>query len=137
MDDLQTTLQVPDSILVVRKPRSRDNVLERLIGNQDVLLLEIDLFANLGEKIVVRNDNLLLLIVSLRLDAVHAVAQDRVDHRLVIVTKDEESTTHIQFGIPNILVRELVVLCRISQMSQDADNLAPLFALTDLVQLVK
>ena len=135
MNNLQATLHVANPLLLLAV--IVNDVVEGLIRNHDLALLELNLLPNLRQQIVVRNHNLLLRVIPLRLDAIHSVPQNRIHLPLIIVAEDEEATTQIEFHLGEILVTKLHVLRRVNQVRQNAVDFLALGSIANLIDLIK
>ena len=66
-----------------------NNITNNFISYCNILFGESDLFPDLREKMVLCDNHLLLSIIPISLNSLHAVAQDRINLALVVIAEDE------------------------------------------------
>ena len=113
-----------------------DDVLNDLLADPD-LLVQIHLLERAGQKEVLRDRHLLLRIVALQFNNRHAVKENLVDLIEIVATEDKHHLAQINRNTGQVLILEVLILYRISQVDQQVLYLLALRGRANLVQLVK
>lgn len=109
-DGLDATLQLTNTLLITREVL---NNVRHDVLTEAKFLKEIDFTKSRGDKVVLRNDDLLLQAEAVDLDVVHAVSQNWVDLFVIVMAEDEQTAAQVEVDARKVLVLEAVILAAV------------------------
>ena len=138
IDFLRNLLQAPLEFAHTRLRTRvlRNNVLNNLLGNIHPLC-ETHVFQSRWKEVLLRNLQLVLLLVALQMNHHHTVQQHLINLRDVVAREDEHGPTQVQRNPREILVLKVAVLYGIRHVYEQILDLLALRRGGNLVQLVK